>query len=87
MSSVQELSSGMLVCDFSCLFRKIASYKKILFFSPSFFQHRLMKKLSDSVANVIMGGGGGICFIIYDDSMVIISPPNLLSMPYSLQHE
>lgn len=59
MSSVQELSSGMLVCDFSCLFRKIASYKKNPFFSPSFFQHRLMKKLSDSVANVIMGGGGG----------------------------
>lgn len=46
-----------------------------------------MKKLSDSVANVIMAGGGGICFIIYDDSMVIISPSNLLSMPYSLQHE
>lgn len=32
MSSVQELSSGMLVCDFSWLFRKIASYKKNPFF-------------------------------------------------------
>lgn len=56
MSSVQELSSGMLVCDFLACSEKIASYKKIIPFFPSFFQQRLMKKLSDSTANVTIGG-------------------------------
>lgn len=36
--------------------KKIASYKKIIPFFPSFFQQRLMKKLSDSTANVTIGG-------------------------------
>lgn len=52
------------------------------FFNFFFFQHKLMKKLSDSAANVIIGG---TCFIIYD-SMVIITPSQLLSMPHTLHY-
>lgn len=69
MSSVQELSSGMFVRDFlACSGKELLikkkkqqqktnkRTKKPSFSSLSFFQHRLMKKLSDSDPNVIMGG-------------------------------
>lgn len=69
MSSAQELSSGMLACDLlACSEKQLLIKKYNSLFPFFFFQHLLMKKLSDSAADVFMRE---ICFNIYDDSVVI----------------